>query len=473
MVDVVVIGGGVSGLATAVDLMRRGHDVQLLERQVRTGGNATSIQFDGFLMERGPTTINASFPEANQWVSDLALASDAVDLGKGVRNRYLQDQRGLHGIAPTLRGFFLSGYLSPKAKLAMATEVFRRRKQGPSEETVHGFVARRFGQEFADKVIDPLVAGIFMGDSKNLSIGGAFPKLAEMEQRCGSITKGVLAAKSGSEPGRRLFSWPEGIGVLPQTMTNLLADRVKTGIAVQKIRRLSDGFEIATAGHGTIVSKAVVLAVQPHVATELLEPIDSDASSVIREITAPSVGVVFLGYKSSQVDHALDGLGFLCTKSAGKLVSGVQFNSTMFPNRAPAGHVSISAYVGGARISELAKLPDSELIDAVSTEIAQSLGISGMPVVARTHRWLRGLPQYSMGHADRRAKIAALSERSPGIYVTGNYLDGVSIAACLKSAGETALHVSGYLGKCKPNRDRGRAMHRSLHQQTKSSVPGG
>jgi len=440
MAGIVVIGGGVSGLATACALMRRGHDVTVLERQINTGGNAVSLRSDGFLMEQGPTTINAAFPAANQWVSDLGLAEDSVDLGAGVRNRYLRDHRGLYGIPPSIFGFFRSAYLSPGAKFAMLREFSRRKKTDGAEESIHAFVTRRFGREFADKVIDPMAAGIFMGDSKALSIGGAFPRLAEMEQRFGSITRGILASKRGKEPGRRLFSWPGGIGVLPQTMTRRLGKRIRTGVAVTRLKPAGTGFDVVTAADGTINASAVVLAVQPHVASMLLESFDHDGAQATGAIAAPPVSVVFLGYKRDQVSHPLDGLGFLSVNGTG-VISGVQFNSTMFPCRAPEGHVALSAYVGGARNPGLARAPGADLMDAVRAELAGQLEINGPPFFARVHHWPRGLPQYSLGHSERQRTIRKTPARIPGLFLTGNYLDGVSIAACLKSAGETAALV--------------------------------
>ncbi len=447
MHDVVIIGAGVSGLATAHDLVRMGYDVKVLERQVTIGGNARSKKLDGYLMDLGPTTINAAFPEVNERVAGLGLAQSAVDLGPGVKRRYLCDERGLNGISVNPLGFFLSNYLSPKARLSMLLESFRNTKTDNEEETIHGFVSRRFGREFADKVIDPMAAGIFMGDAKTLSIAAAFPKLIELEKRFGSVTRGVLAAKRGSEPGRRLYSWRDGIGVLPQKLASLLNGRIQTGVAVTGITQSASGFDIATANSGSLSARTVLLAVQPHVASALLEKLDPDCATATADIAAPPVAVVFLGYHKSQIAHPLDGLGFLSVKTQGRIISGVQFNSTMFPGRAPKGHVALSAYVGGARNPRAAILPEKDLIATVETEIADLLGLSGTARLASVHRWPRGLPQYSLGHRDRREVIVNSNKRVPGLFLIGNYINGVSIASCLSFAGEMAKEVSQMLNQ--------------------------
>ncbi len=443
--DVVVIGAGVSGLSCAQDLMARGLDVKVLERQVTTGGNAKSSTFDGFLMEHGPTTMNAAFPNAMARISALGLDAAARPLGPNVRKRYLRDENGLHGISAHPMGFFTSGYLSPIERASMLAEFLRPRKSGGTDETIHQFAARRFGKGFADKVIEPMAAGIFMGDSKTLSISGAFPKLVELEQRHGSIIRGILAAKRGSEPGRNLLSWDGGIGTLPQTQTRLLGPRIETGVTVTKITRNPAGFVVATANSGTVTARALVLAVQPHVAAALLEPLDPITAKAAAEISAPPISVVYLGYRREQVAHPLNGLGFLSTKSGGQAISGAQFCSTMFAGRAPANHVSVACYVGGSRNPDLTRLPERDLSNLIEQELAGLLGIKGIPVVARIQHWPRGLPHYTIGHQARRDTIESAHLRLPGLYLTGNYLAGVSLVNCLEAAHNTTEKVAASL----------------------------
>lgn len=375
--DVIVIGAGVSGLTTAHDLVGQGYDVQVLERQVNIGGNAISERFDGFLMEHGPSTLNASVRGAMESIQALGLGETAGDLGPNVRKRYLVNNGKLSSISVHPLGFLLSGYLSPASRLTLATEIFRPKKRGGAEETIHAFVSRRFGHEFADKVIDPMAAGLFMGDSRKLSINGAFPRLAEMEGKFGSITRGILQAKRGSEPGRRLYSWAGGMGEIPKALALSLYGRIHVGTTVTRIIPTPNGFEVVTANAGTLKAKTIVLAVQPHVAADLLDDIEPEGAAAAREIAAPPIGVVFLGYRKEQVSHPLDGLGFLSTKSNDRIISGAQFCSTMFEGRAPEGHVSISCYTGGARNPELANIPEAELVNMVTQELSDLLGIKG------------------------------------------------------------------------------------------------
>lgn len=443
--DVIVIGAGISGLTTAHNLLSRGYNVQVLERQANIGGNATSARFNGFLMEHGPTTMNAAMPEAMAFIRSLGLDQALVNLGPDVIKRYLRDERGLHGISTHPLGFFLSGYLPLTGRLAMLAEILQPCKKDGKEESIHDFATRRFGRQFADKVIDPMTAGIFMGDSKALSINSAFPRLPEMEQKYGSITRGIIAARRGSEPGRQLFSWPKGIGTLPKSIAASLKQNIHTNTAVIKISSTATGYKVHTANSSTLHARAVVLAVQPHVSAALLETMEPQTASALSNIQAPPIAVVFAGYHKSQVSHPLDGLGFLSTSIKNKIMSGAQFSSTMFTNRAPEDHVAISCYVGGARNPQAAVLPEQDLTNAVQKELSDLLGIKGSPVVSRTKYWSRGLPHYTLGHDTRKEIIETANQRLPGLFLTGNYLRGVSVASCIESANITAENVNSEL----------------------------
>ena len=155
--------------------------------------------------------------------------------------------------------------------------------------------------------------------------------------------------------------------------------------------------------------------------------------------------MVFLGYRRGQVDHPLDGLGYLTRARAGRALSGSLFCSTMFPDRAPEGHVALAGYIGGARAPEAALAAPEELIAAARTELGDLLGASGDPVVARVRQWPRGLPQYQLGHGVRVAALNGLEGRQPGLFVTGNYLAGPAVGTCVDRAVEAAARVHAHL----------------------------
>ncbi|MHA1529467.1 MAG: protoporphyrinogen oxidase, partial [Alphaproteobacteria bacterium] len=401
-IDVAVIGGGISGLATAWELTRQGYRVVVLERQVRAGGNAVSERIGGFLMEHGPSTVTAAAPEAARLSRAAGLDDRRCDLGPEVRNRYLVGAARLHRISTHPLGFLASGYLSPPARFRLIAEMLVPRASGSGEETVAAFWSRRFGREFADRVIDPMAGGMFAADAREVSMRAVFPSLVEMERRSGSIIRGLLARRrvGGSMPARRLYSWRDGIGSLPRALGAGLGPAVRTGVAVRRIGRAPGGFRIDAGAAGAISARAVVVATQPHVAAGLLEAADPAAAEAAAAIGAPPLAVVFLGYPRCRVAHPLDGLGYLAPSSEGRDLTGALFCSTMYPGRAPEGHVALAGYVGGARAPDLARLAPADLIAMARREFGDLLGARGEPTLARVRQWPRGLPQYRLGHGD-------------------------------------------------------------------------
>ncbi len=445
-VDVVVVGAGISGLSAAFYLAQFGHSVLAIERQVRAGGKAQSERIDGFLMEHGPSAI-AALSTSQAIPQNLAIEHDRVELGPDVRHRYLVARGRLHGIATHPAAFLTNNYLSLKGRLRLLAETLIPCRADQVDETVAAFCRRRFGDEFTDRVIDPLVGGMFAGTTAALSMGSTFPHLVAIERKHGSILRGIILGRSQGRriPARRLFSWRNGIATLPNALAAKLGSCVRVGVAVRKIRVQRRGFVVDTAGSGTIRADSVVIATQPHVAAELLRDLDLDAADAAARIAAPPLAVVFLGYARSQIGHPLDGIGFLAPSSERRLVNGAIFCSTMFPGRAPEGFVSLAAYIGGDRAPGLARLPADELIEITHREFVELLGAKGKPVVARVRHWTRGLPQYQVGHQSLMAILNGVTERRRGLFLTGNYFNGVSVADCVAHALLTAQRADSHL----------------------------
>ena len=443
-VDVAVIGGGISGLATAWALQRRGHSVLVLERQARAGGNAQSERIGGFLMEHGPSTIDARATAATDIAGRLGFSAERCELGAGVRNRYLVGGGRLKGIPARPLGFMLSDYLSVGGRLRMLAELAVPRGAGDAEESIAAFCRRRFGREFADRIMEPMVRGIYGGAADELSAASVFPALVDFEGRYGSVVRGILQSRWAGRkmPVRRLYSWRDGIGALPAALARQLGPAVRSGVAVRRIRRCAEGFTVDAGRDGTFVARSVVIATQPHVAAQFLDGLDEAAAGAAGAIEAPPVAVVYLGYRRDQVAHPLDGLGFFAARGEGRSINGAQFCSTTFEGRAPAGHVAILGYFGGDTAPELGCAPPDDLVALARKEYAELLGARGEPAVAQVRRWPHGLPQYRVGHGARVRVLEDLPRRVPGLFLTGNYFGGPSVGACLERARQAADQVA-------------------------------
>jgi oxygen-dependent protoporphyrinogen oxidase len=450
-VDVAVVGGGVSGLAAAYDLACRGHRVTVLERQTHTGGSAFSEHLGGFLMEHGPSTMNAHVPVAGQISSELGLGAQQCELGADVRHRYLVSKGKLAAIPMGPLGLLTAGYLSPVAKLRILADFLLPQRSDGKDETVMDFCSRRFGKEFAERVIDPMVAGIYGGRASELSVSAIFPKLVALEKKYGSVSLGMMHRRreGGKMPGSRLFSWRDGIATLPRTLAQRLEGNIRAGVMVRRISSSHKGFNIDLGSQGRLYAKSVIIATQAHVAVQLICEIDPQGAAAAQRIHSPPLAVVFLGFPRRNVAHPLDGLGFLTSEAENRNVLGAQFCSTMFPGRAPEGHVAVSAYIGGSRAPHLARLPAPDLIHLARSEFRDLIGAAGDPTVAQVRHWPVGLPQYKSGHQKLIEDLGTTDKRLDGLFLTGNYFAGPSVAVCLSIARKTALAVHSYLERAR------------------------
>ena len=286
MIDTLIVGGGISGLTLGYELIREGRGVMVLERQRAVGGNAMSERIGGYLMEHGPSSLNATAEDPARLSRRLGLDEKRVFLGPDVKYRYLTKNRRLSGIPIHPLGFLTSSYLSARGRLAMASEFLKPARREGHDESVDAFFRRRFGAEFAERVIDPLTGGLFGARSTGLSAEATFPALVEMEQRYSSITAAAFSRRLAGRkmPARRLYSWRGGIGALPHALAEQMKHRIRTGISVRRIEAMPWGFRVDAGAAGIIEARSVVLATQPHVAGMLLETIDETAARAAQRL---------------------------------------------------------------------------------------------------------------------------------------------------------------------------------------------
>jgi len=455
MAEVVVIGAGISGLTAAYLLRAGGHDVVVFEQGDVPGGRMRSERIDGFLMEHGANSVVGPAPAVENLIAGLDLGSEKVLRSAAARSRYLVRAGRAHALPVTPCRFFMSGFFSLAGRLRLLMEPWVPVHR--DDETIAAFTHRRLGQEMLDYVMDPLAAGLHAGDPRQLSISAVFPQLKRLERCRGSIILGAIGSRWRRDgqfatcgPGKRiLFSFRQGLGALPRSLADRLAGRIFPGHRVESVRRGVGGrFRMLVRGGGAaqwVMADSVVVALPAYAAANVLHELDRCVAETLAEISHPPLAVVFLGYRASAIAHPLDGLGVLMPAIEKRNVLGMLFSSTLFPGRAPAEHVALTAFVGGARQPRLATLEPDELTALVHREVRQLLGGSEAPVVARNRCWRHGLPQPGVDHARRLCRIAAAESEHAGLFLTGNYFSGVSTAACVEQASATAGRVLGYL----------------------------
>ncbi len=453
MSSVVVVGGGISGLAFAYRLERLcpDADVTVLEKASAVGGTVRTEAADGYRVEAGPNGFLDAKPAVRELCRELGLEGRLLPASEAAaRNRFLLLEGRLQQLPTGLIPFLRSDLLSWRAKLALLTERFRRPGPGAQDESVDAFARRRVGAEVAETLVDAFVTGIHAGDPQLLSARATFPRVVAFERKHGSVTRGFrhdrrLRAADG-RPSGRMWSFPEGLQTLPQTLRDKLRRAPRTGAAATDVRRAASGWVVSDATGGAWQADAVVLACPAYEQATLLTGVDEELASLVGGIAYNRVAVVALGFRSADVRHRLDGFGYLSPQRARGDVLGVQWCSSIYPGqRAPAGAVLMRAMCGGWNRPEVVDWDDDRLAAAVRAELRLALGVETAPVFRRVVRWDRAIPQYHLGHLDRVGRAEARAAEHPGLFLGGNAYRGIALPDCVEQAGLLAGRVAAWL----------------------------
>jgi oxygen-dependent protoporphyrinogen oxidase len=358
-------------------------------------------------------------------------------------------------------GFFTTNLFTAKAKLAVLREPFVAPRRDGKEESIAEFVIRRLGNEFLDHAIDALVAGIYAGDPYKLSVTQAFPKLAQLEAKYGSLIKGqILGARERKRRGEIAkdrapkFSFDEGLQVLTDTLHQRLGDNVHLNASVTRLTQTPEGWSLGIRENGQeslVEHGAVIYAGTAFKLAELqVEAREEFALTRFGEIRYPPVASVVLGFRREDIVHRCEGFGMLIPKVEGFKILGTIFSSSLFPNRAPAGYLTLTSYVGGERYPELASLPHDKLVALVCEDLRLLLGVKGKPAFEHSTFYPRAIPQYNVGYGAYREMMTNIETKAPGFFLAGHYRDGVSLSDSIVSGCNIAERVEKHLSNIKP-----------------------
>jgi oxygen-dependent protoporphyrinogen oxidase len=444
MSRVVIVGAGLSGLSVAFRLRQARPDVELvlLETERRGGGKVGTEWRDGFRVETGPNGFLDSKPGTRQLCRDLGLDDRLLAASDGSRkNRYVFVRDRLHKLPASPLGIFTTPLLSLRGKLALLGEPFRRRRKH-ADESVAAFARRRFGTEAADVFVDALVTGIHAGDPERLSVRAAFPRLAQFEAEKGSVLRGFLSASKQRTSPTRMWSFRDGL----QALVDALVEHapITTGVSVKRLEQVGPRWALHGDGRDRWDADAVVLACPAYAQAAALADLDAAIADDLAAIAYNRVAVVALGYRQADVP-AFDGFGYVAPQNTRRDVLGVQWCSSIFPDRAPPGFVLWRALCGGTGRPDVFDRDDESLGRTCHAELRHTLGVRGEPVFRRVVRWPRAIPQYQLGHLDRVARIEAAAARWPGLFLAGNALHGIAMNDVTERAELVAGRVGSYL----------------------------
>jgi oxygen-dependent protoporphyrinogen oxidase len=318
------------------------------------------------------------------------------------------------------------------------------------DESIASFLRRRLGREAVEVLGQPLLAGIHSGDPERLSLRATFPRLADLEARHGSLLRGFRAtarAAPAAEAGSAFYSLKDGLGSLVGALVaELPPASLRPATAVAAVTRRGEGYSLRMAGGGDDIASAVILAVPPPTAADILAGLDGELSRLLAAIPFVSTATVFLGYRREDVSHPLDGHGLMIPWTEGLRTSACTFFSSKFPGRAPEGHVLLRGFLGSARDPRALEATDAELAGTVAEEMAPLLGLRGQPVLARVYRWPAGTPQMEVGHLARMARVEERLASLPGLSLAGAGLRSTGLPDCIADGRAAAASARGRAG---------------------------
>lgn len=470
--DVVVIGAGISGLAAAYELQQKAKlagfrlNVTVLESRSRIGGAFWTDHVDGFVCEGGADSFITNKPWALQLCHRLGLANELMGTDETFRRSFVLRKGRL---MPVPEGFVLMApnrawpvlatpILSWKAKLRMMLEPFVPRRRETGDESLASFVRRRLGSEVLERLVQPLVGGIYTANPDELSLQSTMPQFIEMEQQHGSLLRASLFNRSGKKEidkassGARygLFvTLKNGMGRLAEKLAaELPAGSVRLNTAVSGLSRdqQTGKWQVELAGGERLSADGVVLATEAHASARLVEGFDSKLAGHLRSIPYASSAIALVGFDRSQVSHPLDGFGLVVPASENRRILAISFTSVKLPGRAPAGKVLLRVFVGGAMQADLYDLSDEEIRRIVLEETASILGTTGEPCLYQLARHTRAMPQYTLGHQARVKQIEQDMTRHPGLVLASNALYGVGVPDCVRTAQNAAEKLANVIG---------------------------
>lgn len=457
---VVVVGAGLTGLAAAHRLVELGLEPVVLERDSRSGGVVLTEEVEGFLVEAGPDSFLARKPWAADLCRRLGLGDELIPTDPANRGSFILFSGQLHALpegltalVPTrLAPIARTRLLSPAGKARLLLEPLVARRRGSDDESLADFFRRRLGRQAAERLVEPLVRGIYGGDTASLSLRATFPQLAEVEHRHGSLVIGLLReARTGAADGKAagFLSLRRGLGSLVDRLAQRLptgALRTRTGVAA--LARHEEGFEIKLASGERLAAAALILATPPAEAARLLEPLDAELAALVEGIRSGSSLTVALGIERDRVRHSLKGYGFVVPEVAGGPLLACTWASSKFPGRAPADRVLLRAFL--AHPDSRLERDDRHVVAVALEALRPILGIEGDPLVARVHRWREALPRYAVGHPARMEGIDRRLASMPGAWVAGAAYRGVGIPDCVRQGEQAAEAAHAFLSGRSP-----------------------
>ncbi|MDR1964913.1 MAG: protoporphyrinogen oxidase [Planctomycetaceae bacterium] len=478
--NIAILGAGISGLSAAYRLGQLIPDatIRLFDRRSRCGGVLETLNRDGFQIEQSADNFITTIPWGVQLCKELGLGDQLVQTNPLVRRTYVVRRGRLYLLpdgflmmAPTkLLPMALTPILSPIGKLRAGLELFIPARKNDIDESMAHFVRRRLGREVFERLVEPLVSGVYAADMEKLSVLATLPRFREMERDHGSLIRAMQkqlaanrAAHLAEQSGARysmFVTLRNGLSTLCDALvTKLPPDTLQVGQEVTKIKKTPEGSWIVetkssdsqtTSATNTAHFDAVILAISVQESSRLLTDSVPELAGKLARIKHEGTAIATFAFHSNQIKQSFRGMGFVVPKIEQSPILAGSFSSLKYEHRAPKEKFLIRIFAGGDRSPELAELPDDRLLPILLSELRKIIKIEGEPLFTVVSHWSQTMPQYHVCHRELVQEIESLTASDPTLALAGNAFHGVGIPNCIQSGFQAAEKLATSLSQYCP-----------------------
>ncbi|WJH32520.1 protoporphyrinogen oxidase [Paenibacillus sp. CC-CFT747] len=470
---VMIIGGGITGLSAAFYVQKlfkeKGVPVEitLVEKSGKWGGRIETLRRDGFVLEKGPDSFLARKLPIIELSRDLGIENELVGQGAKGKRSYILHHGKLHpmpagmvlAIPTDLTAFMETGLVSPEGKARALEDLTLPKSEDPGDESLGHFLSRRLGPEVLENIAEPLLAGIYAGDTYALSLQATFPQFKDAEQKYGSLIQGMQESRKASAAsaesqeafpeaarGSMFLSYRNGLQSLVDALHEALQGVKRLTAAAVKVDRTESGSRVTMDNGEVYETDSLILALPNYTMAELLPELP--AVQRLGQVDYISVANVILAYNAEEIETSFDGSGFVIPRKEGRFITACTWTSTKWCHIAPPDKVVLRCYVGRSGEEGWTGMTDEEIVEKVKQEVRELMGIEAEPLFHEINRLYRSMPQYPVGHLDQiREARKELQEKHPGVFVTGSGFHGVGLPDCIRQGREAAeeclLHLAG------------------------------
>ncbi|MBD0381672.1 protoporphyrinogen oxidase [Paenibacillus sedimenti] len=462
-----IVGGGITGLSAAFYLKKRlesdGVDarITIVEKSTTFGGKIHTLERDGFVIEKGPDSVLARKRPTIDLARELGLLGELTGTNPKAKKTYIVRQGKMHrmppglvlGIPTQMTPFMKTGLISPLGKARAALDLLKPKRELTTDESLGRFLERRLGKEVLERIVEPLLAGIYAGDTFKLSLKATFPQFQSMEQKHRSLILGMMASRKNSTEenahvpaeirGSAFVTFKKGLQTLVNGLLGALDGvDLRSGVGVTAIREAAgEQTEVMFEDGHTEIVDGVIITTQTFQAAQVLSHVPAAAD--LKQIEYISVANVIMAFDRKDIPFELDASGFLVPRNEGRTITACTWTSAKWLHTAPDGKALLRCYIGRAGQQEWLQWNDEQLVDKARQDLAELLGLHAVPLFTEVTRLPKSMPQYPVGHLEQVARFREnLAKQMPGVWVTGAGFHGVGIPDCIRQGQEAAFQLA-------------------------------